>query len=143
MMIADVEEVYNKELLGPSGQSDLAHYETRLKDAFDEDGYSIAMKILAEAAVHQVFTATARKNLEQLYAPIMENIHECVADAFNILEHDGYLIAGEGGIAFLRVCYRIGGPSGFGIITTRSTPVRLSMNLGNKSRGWSCGATNP
>lgn len=93
VIVADVKEVYRTELLGPSGQSDLAHYETRLKDAFDEDGYSVAMKILAETAIQHVFTSTARRNLERTCAPIMTNAPERVAEAVEVLEHDGYLVA--------------------------------------------------
>ena len=42
--VADVERVYHTGLLGPSGQNDLAHYETRLHDALDEESRSIAME---------------------------------------------------------------------------------------------------
>ena len=100
MMVADVEAVYRTELLGPSGQSDLAHYETRLKDAFDEDAYSVAMKILAEAAIQQVFTAAARQNLELACAPIMTEAPERITEAIEVLEHDGYLVAGDLGHRF-------------------------------------------
>ena len=49
--VADVDKVYRTELLGPAGQSDLAHYETRLRNAADGDSYRIALEILAEAAI--------------------------------------------------------------------------------------------
>ena len=98
--VADVEEVYRMGLLGPSGQSDLAHYETRLKDAFDEDCYSVAMKILAEAAIKDVFTTVARRNLETGLAPIMSDAPERIAEALEVLEHDGYLVAGDHGHRF-------------------------------------------
>ena len=100
MMVADVDAVYRTELLGPSGQSDLAHYETRLKDAFDEDAYSVAMKILAEAATQQVFTTAARRNLEMACAPIMSEAPQRIAEAMEVLEHDGYLVAGDHGHRF-------------------------------------------
>ena len=93
VMLADVEEVYRTELLGPSGQSDLAHYETRLRDAFDEDGYSVAMKILAEAAIQHTFTMDARRNLIDVCSPIMKGAPERLAEAMEVLEHDGYLVA--------------------------------------------------
>ena len=95
-----VEEVYRTELLGPSGQSDLAHYETRLRDAFDEDGYSVAMKILAEAAIQQMFTMVARRNLIDACAQIMDSVPERFAEAMEVLEHDGYLVAGDDGHRF-------------------------------------------
>ncbi len=43
-------EFYRTGLLGPFGQNDLVHYETRLKDGLDDETFSIAMEILAEAA---------------------------------------------------------------------------------------------
>ena len=100
VMVADVEKVYRTELLGPSGQNDLAHYETRLRDAFDEDGYSVAMKILAEAAIQHMFTTIARRNLVTACAPIMEDPSERIAEAMEVLEHDGYLIAKDDGHQF-------------------------------------------
>ena len=98
--VADVETVYRTELLGPSGQSDLAHYESRLRDAFDEDGCSVAMKILAEAAIQCEFTMDARRNLITACAPIMEDPSERIAEAMEVLEHDGYLIADDHGHQF-------------------------------------------
>ena len=47
----DVAEVYRTELLGPSGQNDLTHYEARLRDGLgDAHRYRIAMEILALSA---------------------------------------------------------------------------------------------
>ena len=46
--VENVAEVYRTELLGAAGQNDLAHYETRLSDALDEDTYKLALEILNE-----------------------------------------------------------------------------------------------
>ena len=101
LRVDDVEEVYRTELLGPSGQNDLAHYETRLKDGLDEESYRIAMEIIAEAAVQDVFTANARRCLERLYASVVHDAPGCVANTLNVLEHDGYLDkAGDNGYRF-------------------------------------------
>ena len=91
LRIDDVEEVYRTELLGPSGQNDLAHYETRLGDGLDEEGYRIAMEIIAEAAVQDLFTANARRSLVRLYASMVHDAPGCVSNTLNVLEHDGYL----------------------------------------------------
>ncbi len=99
-IVADVETVYRTELLGPFGQNDLAHYETRLRDAFDENGYSVAMNILAEAAILRKFTTVARHNLTDACIKIMEDAPECVAEAIEVLEHDGYLVVEEDGHRF-------------------------------------------
>jgi len=89
--VRDVDEVYRTELLGPSGQNDLAHYETRLKDGLDEESYPIAMEIIAEAAIQGVFTANARRCLERLYASVLHDAPSHIADTLRVLEHDGYL----------------------------------------------------
>ena len=98
----DVDEVYRTELLGPSGQNDLAHYETRLKDGLDDEtSYSIAMKILAEAATQGVFTANARRSLEGLYSAVIDDSSRRITETLDVLVHDGYLeAAGEDGHRF-------------------------------------------
>ena len=98
--VASVGEVYEKELLGPRGQSDLAHYETRLMDGLGEGNYSIAMEILAEAATQGVFAPAARSCLGQLYAKVLDNVPGRITDTLEILVHDGYLEAGEDGHRF-------------------------------------------
>ena len=67
--VNNVGEVYRTGLLGPSGQNDLVHYETRLKDALDDESHSLAMEILAEAAFQDVFTIEARYTLQQIIRP--------------------------------------------------------------------------
>ena len=98
--VADVGEVYRKHLLGPSGQNDLVHYETRLQEGLDGSSFSIAMEILAEAATQGVFTPDARRCLERLYTAVVDEVPGCVTDALDILVHDGYLEAGSDGHRF-------------------------------------------
>ena len=99
--LADVGEVYRAELLGPSGQNDLAHYESRLRDALDDDrSHAIAMEILAEAATQDVFAADARRALERSYAAVVDDAPGRVREALEILEHDGYLEADGDGYRF-------------------------------------------
>ena len=89
--VTDVDTVYRTALLGPSGQNDLVHYQTRLKEGLDDDRYTIAMEILAEAAVHGTFTPTARRCLEQCYAPIVDDVPSRIAEVLDVLMHDGYI----------------------------------------------------
>jgi len=98
--VEDVDFVYRHERLGASGQTDLFHYEERLKDALEEPGYSIAVKILAEAATQQVFSPEARRNLEKIEAKVTQNASRCIADTIEVLAHDGYLEANEDGYGF-------------------------------------------
>ena len=98
--VEDVEEVYRTELLGPPGQNDLVHYETRLKEALEDDNYRIAMEILAEAATQEVFTPSARRCLERLCAKVIDDAPERIADTLEILIHDGYLEDEDDGYRF-------------------------------------------
>lgn len=88
---ADVEKVYRTGLLGPSGHSDLMHYEIRLREALDNDTYDVAMEILAEAAVRGVFSTDARRVLERLRIAKAKPAPERVEQALGVLVHDGYL----------------------------------------------------
>ncbi len=89
--LKDVAKVYHTQLLGPPGQNDLVHYETRLKEALEDHSYSIAMEILAEAATQEAFTPDARRCLEQLYATVVDDATGRISDTLEVLEHDGYL----------------------------------------------------
>ena len=89
--VADVEMVYRTGLLGPSGQNDLAHYETRLRDGLDDESRSIAMEILAEAATQEVLTAGARARLGDLYSRVVDDAHARITEVLDVLVHDGYL----------------------------------------------------
>ncbi|MDE0061628.1 MAG: ATP-binding protein [Gammaproteobacteria bacterium] len=98
---ADVETVYQTDLLGPFGQNDLMHYEARLRDALGENDFAIANAILAEAAVQDHFTPSARTALEALFATKIENTSERVTDILDILIHDGYLETNDSGHRFV------------------------------------------
>ncbi len=98
--VEDVDTVYRTALLGPSGQNDLAHYETRLQEGLEDEGYTIAMEILAEAATQERFTRSARRCLEQLYAPVVDDAPGGIADVLEVLVHDGYLEDGDDGFRF-------------------------------------------
>ncbi|MYB34177.1 MAG: hypothetical protein F4X92_03445, partial [Gammaproteobacteria bacterium] len=98
--LQDVDTVYRMELLGPSGQNDLVHYETRLRETFDDQGHTIAMKVLAEAAIQKKFTPTAMRNLERSFRQTTENAGKLISEVMDILEHDGYLVPGDNGHRF-------------------------------------------
>ena len=100
LKVEDVGEVYRNSLLGPSGQSDLVHYETRLKEALDDEGYSLAMEILAEAAIEGCFTGRADSCLAALYEDLVEEAPARIADVLAVLLYDGYLEDSEGGYRF-------------------------------------------
>ena len=98
--VADVDTVYRTALLGPPGQNDLVHYETRLKEGLDDDSYRIAMEILAEAATQGIFTPRASRYLERLYSSVVDDASDRIGDAIDVLVHDGYLESGDFGYQF-------------------------------------------
>ena len=98
--VHDVDTVYRTQLLGASGQNDLVHYATRLKDGLDDETYSIAMEILAEAATRDVFTPNANRYLTQRHAALADDAPERVMDALDVLVHDGYLETSDDGHRF-------------------------------------------
>ena len=99
--VTDVEVVYKNVLLGPAGQNDLIHYETRLKDALGDDkDHTIAMEILAETSTKAVFTPEARQRLGHLYLPLADDAPDRISEVLDILEHDGYLELSEAGYLF-------------------------------------------
>ena len=101
IVLDDVAEVYRTELLGPSGQNDLAHYEARLRDGLgDARRYRIAMEILAEAAVQGIFAAEAHRQLENRHSKLVEDAPRLVADTLAVLVHDGYLATHPDGHRF-------------------------------------------
>ena len=100
--VADVAAVYRNDLLGPSGQNDLSHYETRLTNALGDTGVKLAMEILAEAAVRDVFSAGARIGLERLYATELgDEAATRINEVLDVLVHDGYLQPDKDGYRFL------------------------------------------
>ena len=91
VVVKDVREVYRHALLGPSGHSDLMHYETRLNEALEEHDHAIAMEILAEAAVQGAFSLDAKLCLTKLYEVVADDAAGRIANVLELLIHDGYL----------------------------------------------------
>ena len=87
----DVRIVYDNELLGAAGDSDLPHYQNRLQKSLDERTYQVAMEIQAEAATQGIFTVDARRVLERIYSRVLPNARERVDEALDVLVHDGHL----------------------------------------------------
>jgi len=98
--VQDVRTVYRTQLLGPSGQIDLAHYESRLREALQSSDYEIALRILAESAIRGVFSHHAQNELaRQLPVTVADKVDR-ITGVLDVLEHDGYLVSGEAGHEF-------------------------------------------
>ena len=96
----DVDLVYSKDLLGPPSSKDLYHFESRLDEAFDNQTYEIAMRILTEAAVRGTFSEKSKNALISMYEKVTDASAEKVVWALDTLEQDEYLQRDESGYVF-------------------------------------------
>ena len=88
----DVQTVYERDMLGPRGQADLPHYESRLRLVLSDSDYHIAMEILTEAAISDGFIANdALLRYKLYYADGGQRTDFAVENILNLLAHDGYL----------------------------------------------------
>jgi hypothetical protein len=100
--MADVEQVYEHELLSVRGQIDLVHYEDRLRTLLGNQSYTVALGLLTEAAVNGGLLTheTVRRYLEMSpSSPDDEGVP--VEHVLYSLEHDGYLESQDGGYGFV------------------------------------------
>ena len=90
--LEDVDRVYVHKMLGVRGQSDLQHYEGRLRMVLGDEGYLAALEMLTEAAVDggRLRGDAIGRHREALATgagggpPLVEHV-------LRVLEHDGYL----------------------------------------------------
>ena len=100
LQLEAVDRVYRESLLGPWGQTDLMHYDTRLKGALDERGHRIALEMLTEAAAEPILTYAALDHLEKLLATLGDQPAGQTSGVLEVLLHDGYLIPKDDGYVF-------------------------------------------
>ena len=93
----DVAHVYEQELLGVRGQTDLDHYESRLKLVLDLQGYQAALELLTEAAAN---AGELRADAVALYNDDYEDSVP-IQNVLHVLEHDGYLEPSDDGYRFV------------------------------------------
>ena len=100
--IADVDQVYQDDLLSVRGQIDLEHYEGRLRMVLGTEGYKVALLLLTEAAVNdgllthqavQLYREATPSSPTEDGVPIKQVLYS--------LEHDGYLERQPGGYRFV------------------------------------------
>ena len=100
--LEDVERVYVHQMLGIRGQTDLEHYEGRLRTVLGDEGYWAALEMLTEAAVDG----------GRLRGDAIDRHRESLAhgdgadpppvdDVLRVLEHDGYLVRHGDGYRFV------------------------------------------
>ncbi len=93
--MADIETVYQQEMLSVRGHAELTHYEERLDLILGKKKNLIALELLTEAAVTGALTNQALMALQKipLDRPLDEDISLATAhrEILRVLEHDGYL----------------------------------------------------
>ena len=124
--LEDVERVYDREMLGIRGQTDLPHYEDRLRMVLGVDGYRVALEMLTEAANNRgrLPGDAVRRYGESLAdeARVRREVRRgldrevrqreslagetpadppLVEDVLHVLEHDGYLARQGDGYRFV------------------------------------------
>ncbi len=89
----DVEHVYTDEMLGARGQTDLDHYESRLKMVLGTELYRLALNLLTEAATDdgRLRSAAIEQYAVHFSGPA-EADPDPVTNVLYVLEHDGYLV---------------------------------------------------
>ena len=124
--LEDIGRVYDSEMLGIRGQTDLPHYENRLRMVLGVDGYRVALEMLTEAANNRgrlpgdairrygeslADEARVRREVrrgldrevlqrESLAGEAMAD-PPLVEDVLHVLEHDGYLARQGDGYRFV------------------------------------------
>ena len=100
--LADVQQVYEHELLSVKGQIDLVHYEDRLRTVLGDEAFTDALSLLTEAAVNGgLLTHEAVGRYRELspFSPAEGGIS--IDDVLYSLEHDGYLEWQAAGYGFV------------------------------------------
>ena len=88
----DVKLVYERDLLGVRGQTDLEHYESRLRMVLGNQAYTMALDLLTEAAVNGgLLTESAIVRYSRLLSDQSDEEAVSIDDVLYSLEHDGYL----------------------------------------------------
>ena len=98
----DAERAYADEMLGPRGQIDLDHYESRLKMVLGTQLYRVALEVLTEAAVEGgTLSGTAVDRYRERFPARDDADSAPVESVLGVLEHDGYLVRQDRDYSFV------------------------------------------
>ncbi|MDL2285866.1 hypothetical protein LJC24_00310 [Desulfococcaceae bacterium OttesenSCG-928-F15] len=98
---AEVDEVYNREMLSVRGHAEMSHYEERLKSVLGPELFSFALELLTETACAGSLSAKALKSLTRFYNFSSATADSATKEVMLVLEHDGYLKPSEEGYVFI------------------------------------------
>ncbi|MBK5274851.1 MAG: hypothetical protein JJE30_07355 [Desulfuromonadales bacterium] len=96
----EVNDIYESEMLGIRGHSELTHYEDRLKLVLGPELFTLALEILTETAVTGCLTRQALTALQKGYEFEDRSVLSASEEILRVLEHDGYIKAGRDGYVF-------------------------------------------
>jgi len=96
----EVNDIYESEMLGIRGHSELTHYEDRLKLVLGPDIFTLALEILTETAVTGCLTRQALAAIQKGYEFEERTALSASEEILRVLEHDGYLKPGSDGYLF-------------------------------------------
>jgi uncharacterized protein len=99
--LKDVEEVFERDMLGSHGHPELMHYEERLEMVLGKEMFAFAIEMLTEAAVSGSLTKEAIKALQKEYSFKKSDIVEIQKEILWVLEHDGYFRKTKDGYVFV------------------------------------------
>ena len=97
----DVQTIYQQDMLSARGQTELMHYEERLKMVLGEDCAALAFDMLTEAAVEKVLTHEAIQAFQKQYTFESRSVEDVQQEIIWVLEHDGYLRKNTKGYLFV------------------------------------------
>lgn len=97
---AEVDELYEKEMLGLRGHAELTHYEERLSMYFEKDRLPFVKAILTESAISGILSMPVLFELRAEYDSQEACPDELLSEILRILQHDGYLTRKNEGYVF-------------------------------------------
>lgn len=96
----EVNDIYESEMLGIRGHSELTHYEDRLKLVLGPEIFTLALEMLTETAVTGCLTRSALAAIHKEYEFEERTALSASEEILRVLEHDGYLKPGKDGYQF-------------------------------------------
>jgi len=97
----DAERVYLQDMLGPRGNTELAHYEERLYMVLGRELGTLAIALLTSTSVKGALQADEAASMASEYVPDGSDAEESLRMVLEVLQHDGYVRPTGGGYRFV------------------------------------------
>ena len=96
----DAKRAYFRDMLGPRGQIDMDHYETRLKLVLGDAGYRVALELLARTAKERPLERASIDDFRNELVATDDPGADLVPHVLEVLQHDGYFVQDGRGFRF-------------------------------------------